>query len=267
MTNGVFLSLQTIEALKIRNIGVTLSLDGIGTNNDAQRPFLSGRGSFKLVDRTITRLLDNGLIPHVTVTVSRRNLQGLPTFISYILERRMPFSLNYYRENQYSLQKADLQFEEEEMIIAMQNVFLLIEQKLPRYTLLNSLLDKASMSNVHQHACSVGRNYIVIDQRGGVAKCHADIKRTVTTIDANDPLQAIRNDLSGIQAYAADEKEGCRSCDWRYWCSGGCPMLTYQVTGRNDIKSPNCTIYQTLFPQVLRLEALRLLAYNSPVAI
>ena len=65
------------------------------------------------------------------------------------------------------------------MIAAMRSAFRVIEKRLPQRSLLNALLDKASMQNTHQHACSVGHNYIVIDQRGGVAKCHVDIQRTV----------------------------------------------------------------------------------------
>jgi uncharacterized protein len=42
-------------------------------------------------------------------------------------------------------------------------------------------------------------------------------------------------------------------------------MLTYRMTGRSDIKSPNCAIYKALFPEALRLEALRLLKYHEPI--
>jgi len=37
------------------------------------------------------------------------------------------------------------------------------------------------------------------------------------------------------------------------------------MTGRNDLRSPNCAIYQALFPDAVRLEALRLLRYERPV--
>ncbi len=123
------------------------------------------------------------------------------------------------------------------------------------------------MNGPHQHACSAGRSYLVIDQDGGIAKCHSEIKQTVTTIDDHDPLQAIRNDKTGMQNLAVEEKEGCRDCEWRYWCAGGCPLVTYKVTGRNDVKSPNCNIYKALFPAALRLEALRLLKYTTPVIL
>ena len=123
------------------------------------------------------------------------------------------------------------------------------------------------MSVRHDNTCGVGKNYLVIDQDGGVAKCPMQIKDTVATIYADDPLQAVRDDREGIQGLVVDEKEGCRTCDWRYWCTGGCPLLTYRATGRYDVKSPNCGIYQALFPAALRLEALRLLQYERPLAL
>lgn len=267
ISNGVFLPQQAIEQLQERQIGVTISLDGIEMYHDTQRPLINGCGSFRYIDRTIYRLLANGLVPHISVTVSRRNLQGLPSLIEYILEREMPFNLSYYRDNEYSMDPQDLQFGDKQIIMAMQEAFRIIEERLPPYHLLGSLLDKAHLNIAHHHTCGVGRNYLVIDQNGGVAKCHANIKQTVTTIDVDDPLQAIREDRIGIQGLAAEEKEGCRSCEWRYWCTGGCPLLTYRITGRYDIKSPNCNIYKALFPEVLRLEALRLLKYMQPIVL
>ncbi len=264
LSNGVFLAPRMIDRLKERNIGVMISLDGVGSHHDRQRSFINGRGSFRLVDRTIMQLLEKKLIPHISVTVSLRNLAGLPELISYILERGMTFSLNYYRDNDCSTHIYDLQFTDKQMIDAMRSVFDLIERDLPQYSLLGSLIDKADLRYAHQSTCGVGDSYLVIDQKGGIAKCHVEIKQTITTVAADDPLLAIRGDRQGVQAHSVDEKEGCRACSWRYWCTGGCPLLTHRATGRSDVKSPNCNIYKALFPDVLHLEALRLLKYVQP---
>jgi uncharacterized protein len=265
MSNGVALTQRSVDQLKAYHIGIMISLDGIGAYHDSQRPFISGKGSFSYVDRTITRLLASGLIPHINVTVSQRNLEGLPDLTSYILERELPFTFSYYRDNECSKHIRDLQFADAQMIEGMRRAFNVIEQALPQRRLIDSLIDKASMSGAHQHTCGVGRTYLVIDQAGQIAKCHANIKQTVTTIDEEDPLQVIRSDRNGIQAIPVEEKQGCRTCEWRNWCTGGCPMLTYRTTGRNDVKSPNCAIYKALFPEALRLEALRLLKYHDPL--
>jgi len=92
MSNGVFLSQKSMKSLQERNIGIMISLDGIGSYHDSQRPFINGRGSFTYIDRTIQKLLAHDLIPSLSVTVSQRNLQGLPQLIEYILERDLPFS-------------------------------------------------------------------------------------------------------------------------------------------------------------------------------
>lgn len=267
LSNGVVLSQRTIDQLKTRNIGIAISLDGIGTFHNNQRPFLHGQNSFHYVDRTIKRLLSNDLLPHINVTVSRRNLDGLPELLTYILEYELPFKLSYYRDNDCVRDGKALQFDEQMMIAAMSKAFCIIERHLPKRSLLGSLIDHADLRAPHQHPCGVGHNYLVVNQNGGIAKCHMDIKRTVTTVHAEDPLQQIRDDQLGIQGLAVEQKEGCRACEWRYWCGGGCPLLTYRMKGRYDVKSPNCGIYKALFPEALRLEALRLLKYEVPISI
>jgi uncharacterized protein len=267
LSNGVFLSQQTIEQLKQRRIALSISLDGVGAYHDSQRPFINGKGSFKFVDRTITRLLASGVVPHILITVSWSNLPGLLGLMQYVLERELSFSISYYRENECSASRHDLQFSDEQMIVTMHNVFALIERQLPKQSLLSALIDKVDLSHFHEHTCGVGRNYLVIDQHGGVAKCQADIQHPITTITADDPLQMLKQDAAGIQNLAVEEKQGCQQCTWRHWCAGGCPLLTYRITGRYDVKSPNCGIYQALIPEALRLEALRLLSYEEPFLI
>lgn len=264
LSNGVALSQRSIDALKARHIGLMISLDGVGETHDRQRPFIHGRPSFKYVDRTIQRLLTNNLTPFISVTISQHNLAGLPDLFLYLLEHDLPFSLNFYQDNDCALDPRALQFSEQQMIDAMLHVFSIIEHHLPARSLLGSLIDHANLQFRHQRPCGVGHNYLVIDQHGGVAKCQAAITQTVTTIANADPLRIIRQDLLGVQGVAVDEKEGCRDCTWRYWCAGGCPLLTHRMTGRYDIQSPNCHIYQALFPAALRLEALRLLKYTEP---
>ena len=268
LSNGTIMTQRMIAQLKERHIHVMISLDGIGVAHDQLRPYTNGaKGSFGLVDRTISRLLANDLRPSINVTVSGRNVADLPTLLSYILERDLHFSLSYYRENDFSASQTGLQFSEVQMIDGMRAAFVYIEEHLPERRIINSLIDKGDMSTTHNYTCGMGRDYLVINQRGEVAKCQADIARRVTTIQADDPLQEIRSERSGMQAIDVDHKEGCRTCTWRYWCGGGCPLVTYRMTGRNDLRSPNCAIYKALFPDAVRLEALRLLTYETPISL
>lgn len=42
-------------------------------------------------------------------------------------------------------------------------------------------------------------------------------------------------DEIGIQNLPVEEKEGCRTCEWKYWCTGGCSLATHRATGRYDV--------------------------------
>jgi uncharacterized protein len=205
----------------------------------------------------------HNLIPDISITISARNAAGLPRLMEWILDRHLPFSLNFYRENDFSISYEDLRLAEEKIIAGMLGAFKVIEANLPRRNLLASLVDRANLAAPHLHTCGVGHSYLVFDHLGRIAKCQMHINQTVTTATVADPLTLIRNDTRGIQNSPVEEKEGCRDCEWKYWCTGGCPLATYRATGRYDVKSPNCNIYKTLYPEAVRLEGLRLLKYAT----
>lgn len=264
LTNGVGITERMIDALQERKLKLSISLDGVGEYHDAQRKFINGKGSFHMVERSLDRLAAHGLAPSITITVSNRNLDGLPQVVEFVLQRKLPFTINFYRENECSAGHVDLTYNDEKIIEAMKKAFAIIENNLPPHSLLGSLVDRARLDAPHSKPCGVGDSYLVIDQNGKVAKCHMEIEHSITDISMPDPLKLIQLDQIGIQNVSVEEKEGCRDCTWRYWCAGGCPALTHRVTGRYDIKSPNCHIYKALFPEVLRLEGLRLLKYGMP---
>jgi uncharacterized protein len=66
-----------------------------------------------------------------------------------------------------------------------------------------------------------------------------------------------------IQNLPVDDKEGCKSCTYRYKCSGGCSLETYRATGRWDIHSPHCNLYRSLLPAALQLEGKRLMKLHG----
>ncbi|WP_234711017.1 radical SAM/SPASM domain-containing protein [Nostoc punctiforme] len=262
LTNGILITPEIIEMLKILNLRLMISLDGLSDFHNIQRTYAGGKGSFQDVERGIKIALANGLVPDISITISGRNAEGLPDLIEWILEHNLPFSLNFYRENELSASYEDLQLEEYRMIQGMLAAFKVIELKLPNRSLLGSLVDRANLASPHKRTCGVGQSYLVFDYQGQIAKCQMQLHKTISSVDAQDPLTVVRQDKTGIQNLSVEEKEGCRTCEWKYWCTGGCSLATFKATGRYDIQSPNCNIYKALYPEALRLEGLRLLKYS-----
>ena len=261
LSNGTLLTTEIVEFLKLLSLRLMISLDGLGESHDRHRPYAGGRGSFSDVSTAVEIALAGGLVPNISVTVSGRTADSLPQLISWILELDLPFSLNFYRENELSASHIDMKLDEEKIINGMLAAFKVIETNIPRRSLLSSIVDRANLSAPHQHTCGVGQNYLVFDQNGQVAKCQMHIRKPITNMHVKDPLAIIRADQIGIQNLSVEEKEGCRTCEWKYWCTGGCSLATYRATGRYDVKSPNCNIYKALYPEAVRLEGLRLLKY------
>jgi uncharacterized protein len=264
LSNGVRLSRTLVDALKHNAIKVMISLDGIGDQHDIQRPSITGKPSFHMVERTIAQLVEQRHAPHLSITVTNRNLRGVADVVRFALERDLTFSLNLFRDNDCAASFPDLRYEEQDMISALLDAFAVIEEFLPRWSVLGSVLDRGQLMQPRQHACGVGQDYVVIDQHGQIAKCHMEIEKTLGDVFRDDPLLLVRQDQATTLNLAVEEKEGCRDCAWRYWCSGGCPVATFRATGRYDVKSPNCNIYKAIYPAALRLEGLRLLKHAAP---
>lgn len=263
LSNGTLLTAEMVGLLKSLGLRLMISMDGLGQYHDSHRPYAGGRGTFEDVAEAVNLALANGLVPNISITISSRTAEGLPEVVAWVLDRDLPFSLNFYRENDLSASHEDMQLDEEKIIRGMLAAFKVIEDNLPRHPFLGGIIDRANLTASHTHTCGVGQNYLVFDQNGQVAKCQMHIRKPVTDIHAVDPLALIRADTMGIQNLPVLEKEGCKTCEWKNWCTGGCPLATHRATGRYDVKSPNCNIYKALFPEALKLEGLRLLKYQD----
>ncbi len=263
LSNGVGWTPDMIVAISERGIRVVVSVDGIGKSHDDQRPRRNGASSFLAVIQTVQGLLEYDIVPQICVTITANNAESLPDLVTWLLEYRLPFSLNLYRRNKHFASNKVLALDDERIITAMRAAFQIIETNPPAHSLLGSLLDRASLVAPHRYPCAAGRNYLAIDHRGRIAKCQMQIAEAVTVANALDPLEFVRGDQGGIQNMPVDEKEGCRECEWRYWCAGGCPLHTYGIMGRYDVRSPYCNVYKALLPDVVRVEGRRLLKYAT----
>lgn len=262
LSNGTLVDGAMISQIKRMDLRLMISLDGVGEFHDIQRSYIHGGGSFRQIVQNIDTMLEQNFIPHISVTVTARNVAGLPAMINWILERELTFGINFYRENNHSASFEDLRSDEQKLISGLLTAFKEIEKNIPEYSLLNCLADRASLGSPHLTPCSAGKNYLVINQNGMIAKCQMEIEKPVTSIFAPDPLAVLQNATLGLKNLPVDEREGCCDCTWRYRCTGGCPIETFRATGRYDVKSPNCNIYKAIFPEILRLEGLRLLKYG-----
>ena len=262
LSNGTVMPHPFAEWLAATGVRLMVSVDGVGADHDQQRPHKDGSGSFAAIERTLReRLLPRGIRPDICITITGRTAGVAAGAVAWALDYDLPFSLNFYRENEQSAGYRDLRFQETQIIAGIQAAYALIERRSPERPLLDGLLDRVQ-AQAHGHTCGVGQSYVVVTHDGKVAQCQMELQQAQPLEPHSDVIALVAS--GPLHNVSVDEKEGCRECLWRYRCAGGCPIVTLRATGRTDVRSPNCAIYQTLLPAALRLEGLRILqAYTA----
>lgn len=260
LTNGVGLSTSFIQELRAGGIRVMLSLDGVGSPHDVQRPFPNGAGSFHLVEQTLERLIGAGVLPQLSITITSNNLSGLHETVRYALERRLPFSLNFHRG--CDVGRPALGCDDQSMLDGVLRAYAAIAEDVPPWSLLGSILDRGQLVGPRQRPCGVGQNCVILNQWAGVCQCQMDMKHPLGDVFTSDPVELVRQGRR-IQNPPVDDKEDCCTCQWQYWCCGGCPIVAQRSSGSFASRSPHCDVYKAIYPEAIRLEGLRLLRYAT----
>lgn len=259
LSNGTRLGREDVAWMLDNGIRLMISLDGLGAVHDRQRPTRRGKGSFEQIRHTIEDVaLPAGLIPFVSITITRLNSAHVAETVRWALERKLPVSLNFYRLPLASPE--DLAAEEQALIEGMRAAYRVYEEILPEQPFFNGLLDRIKAGG-HLYACGVGTSYLVITHEGKIAQCQMLLEQAVQPVAGIDLLEHVQQGF--IPLVTVEQKSSCAACCYRYLCAGGCPVETYFRTGRWDAPHPNCHIYQALLPEALRLEGLRLLKVNG----
>lgn len=263
LTNGTTLTPGLLQWLRDEGIRLALSLDGLGPAHDGQRASESGAGSFARIAEGIEQAQASGLTPHLSVTVTAHNVDGLAEVVAFALDRGLPFNLNFVRP---APGRPDLTPDPERLIAGLQGALSEIERRLQSTTgnlqsVICNLLDRCDLSAPHRYPCGAGHAYIVVGPGGELARCHMEMGRIVGTVWEEDPLAAVRAE-DGFRNPPVEEKEECRECPWRYVCAGGCPLLAQRRRGTPTAPSPYCAVYRAILPELLRLEGMRVLQTN-----
>jgi uncharacterized protein len=255
LSNGVDMTEAMLDYLAESGMQLMVTLDGDPSAHDRVRGRRDGGSSHALVTGTIEGALARGLYPYVSITMTALNLEGTGQAVAFALDRRLRFNLNFYREyrptrDRFSGLVPDLG----RLIGAVQQAFDLI-RAYPSYPMpLTGILDRTRLDVPHEHPCSAGRDYLVVGVNGKVSACQMLLEEPWTSLSADDLLTAVRK-RGGRLFGAPVQGSECDACPWRVACGGGCPLLR-----RTALHDQYCRAYQVLLPELVRLEADRLIA-------
>jgi len=257
LSNGVGVTDAVLGAVADAGMRLMVSLDGDQAAHDRMRARQDGGSTYAAVVGTVERAIKRGLQPNISITLTALNLEGASAAVAFALERHLPFNLNFYRECAMAdptRTPSPLAPSPAQLVEAMLGILNLI-RAYPTYPLpLTGILDRTRFDVPHQHPCAAGRDYVVVDTEGRVSACQMLLEEPWASLADEDPLDAIRRQGERI-FQAADEQSDCHTCLWRMVCSGGCPLM--RGTALHD---RYCQVYRILLPELVRLEACRLMA-------
>jgi len=257
LTNGTLLNNKIVKTLKKEKVHVTVSFDGLGKYHNSTRRYPNGRGSFIDVENAI-KLLKKWKVPNnVTIVLTRANIKNIPELFSYLIKKDIHFIINFLRENPNC--SPDTHLSNKDLIKWMKKGFNIIRKNPPKESIFSiMMLDRIRFNELRQTVCGAGSYYFTIDTEGNVACCPYSLEKPISTIECVNLMLLIPKKFFTIGVFV-DTKTGCKRCKWKYKCGGGCYLLTYEKYKKYNVHSPYCKAYKVLIPEMLKLEADRIL--------
>ncbi len=258
MTNGTLLTPKIVKEIKDNHFRLAISLDGPKEQNDQQRIFRNGKGSFNRVEQGIKRIQQAQIPFNVSVTITKNNVEHIPEFTKYLIDNQIQFAFNFYRDNQNSAE--EITSSNQKLIKYLKKAYQYIADHPPRYSVINGLLDRVSFRTPHLVTCGMGRNYIVVRHDGQLVACQMTLEESIGSIHDPDLIKSMqKGNFIKPRGMTVENRQQCQDCPWRYYCCGGCPLLTFSQHKRYDLSSSYCQVYQKLIPQAFKIEAKRII--------
>ncbi len=258
LTNGVDVSDAVLDFLADGGLKLMVSLDGGPGSHGRTRARRNGTSTYEAVTDTVERAMRRGLRPDVSITLTALNLDGIPDAVEFALARGLPFSLNFYRECQVGPGAlSPLAPDADRLVEAVRRVFDVV-RAYPHYPVpLAGILDRTRLDVPHSHPCAAGRDYVTVDAEGRLSACQMLLDEPWSDLGCADPLAVIRRRGESV-FQPVEAHEACRACLWRAACSGGCPLMR-----QTALHSRYCQVYQALLPELVLLEANRLVSTQA----
>lgn len=240
ITNLTFLNRKIIEYIKVNEIGVSVSLDGVAASNDRNRIFQgSGHGSFHVVKKNLGILRDNGIKPGVMITATSENSAGIQELVDSLVKDDLVFRLSDAKGGH--IRPAEFE-------IAFSSVKQTLDRAVAGGYPVSQRIVISDLRTLEPQAtpCSMGTTGGALYLNGSIYFCHTEFEKgaPLGNLDEDDGLlNIIRRGYTKHLGLSED----CQACEYRFVCAGGCPLY------RENGKSPMCSAYKKIIPQIFDL--------------
>jgi len=267
ITNGSLLTEDKAKYLKDEKIKVAISCDGLEKFHNKTRKFINGEGTFKYVFQGIQLAKKYNILNNVIVTITSKNIINLPDYVSFLLNNKIGFELQFYRVLSPFCLEEKLRFSNltiKKYIETIRVIYdfykknskknIRVKNKMPIM-----LLDQKTPFSISRYSCGAGYNYFTITSNCEIKVCPAS--------NIKIPFDKISNFLIRIKKisrfinYPIDNNPVCNKCLWKYLCRGGCKLEKFFLKN-NNIDFNYCRFYKKIISYLIFLEVEDMLSQN-----
>lgn len=240
-TNGMLLDDETIEYLDLEMDNVILSLDGRKEINDKMRTTINNKGTYDLIIDNFKRFAKKRKKPfYIRGTFTKHNLD-----FTEDVKHLLNLGFNTISLEPVVADKAEdyaLTFEHEQKILdeyeKLAGLFAERKKSGNEFTFFHFNIDFEQGPCLYKRlsGCGAGTEYLAISPEGDIYPCHQFVGIDEFNL-GNLKKQNYNNHLFKLFNSAhVYNKEDCKTCFAKYYCSGGCHANAWQENG--DILKP-----------------------------
>jgi uncharacterized protein len=231
-TNATLLSEEVIDFLTSHNFGINISIDGPRETQDAQRPFVSGKGTHEVVVPKIRQLIARNrerrgrpIGARVTVTAKSADVRTIYRHLALELgfdsvgfapvtsAPGRDYALT--GENYFTLLQAFDELADEFVVAAL-------EGRGHGFSNLNDLLRELHQGVNKAHPCGAGLGLVGVSTGGELGLCHRFVESRTHAIGSVSAGVDEDRRRAFLEAGHVANKVSCHDCFARPICSGGC---------------------------------------------
>lgn len=240
-TNATLLTDDKIDFINREFKNVVLSIDGREKVHDKMRPFPKGVPSHKIVVDKIKKFVEKrgDKEYYLRGTFTAHNLDFAEDVLA-LAELGLQVSLEPvvappdvdYSLNEGHLPEIEKEYERLGKLLAER------EEKgdFINFFHFNIFLGSGACLYKRAKGCGVGSEYCAVTPEGDIYPCHQLVGEEHFILgNVHRPEEGLREDyLELFKTLLLPDKEACRNCWAKYFCSGGCAANAYYATGNPD---------------------------------
>ncbi len=254
-TNGLLLTTEKIDWLYNNGVIIGISLDGTKEQQDKNRPFLNGRGSYDKIEKNLAYLLEKfpetacqvTVVDPLTMKESLNNLAAIG-FRNLIF---LPVYGNASDSLDWQEQMAACHIDLAGHVAEMNRLgYQLTEKSITRPLKAFALGSTGYMCQ--SWPCGAGTDLVAMDINGYIYPCDTFFGLKDWSLGniedlAADPFDDVMNQsaiVHQLKNRKPDSNGACGTCSSQDSCGGGCPGVTLQQKGTINETDVHCHYFK-----------------------